>query len=84
MVAGKTRKSKAKGTKRLKGSAFAYPKTKAYPINTRKRARAALAYSARSSTRGSYAHVARAVKRRYPDMAVGGKKKKRSRRKKRK
>jgi hypothetical protein len=74
MAKGRTRRSSAKGTKRLKSSSFAYPKTRAYPINTRKRARAALAYSARKSTRGSYAQVAKAVKRKYPSMKLKGKK----------
>jgi 2-hydroxychromene-2-carboxylate isomerase len=68
-------KSTAKGVKRLKSSSFAYPKTRKYPINTKKRARAALAYAARSDTAGSYAHVARAVRKKYPGIKVGGKKK---------
>lgn len=57
--------SKAKGTKRLKASDFAYPKRRAYPINTMKRARAALRLAGKSSTSGSYAHVAKAVRRKY-------------------
>jgi hypothetical protein len=64
-------KSTAKGTKRLPASAFAYPKTRQYPINTRKRARAALSRAAQPGTSGSYAKVAAAVRRRYPSMAVG-------------
>jgi hypothetical protein len=48
--------------KRLKSSQFAYPKTREYPINTAKRARAALAYAARSTTSGSYGHVLRRIK----------------------
>jgi hypothetical protein len=54
--------STAKGVKRLKASQFAYPKTREYPINTAKRARAALAYSARSTTSGSYGHVLGRIK----------------------
>jgi len=54
--------SSAKGVKRLPDSAFAYPKTREYPINTAKRARAALAYSARSTTSGSYSHVLKRIK----------------------
>jgi 2-hydroxychromene-2-carboxylate isomerase len=69
------RKSTAKGTKRLKASAFAYPKTRKYPINTKKRARAALAYAARSDTAGSYSHVAAKVRKKYPGIKLGGKKK---------
>ena len=71
-MARRMTKSSARGTKRLPRSAFAYPSKRAYPINTRKRARAALAYSARSGTSGSYSHVARAVHRRYPGMKLRG------------
>jgi hypothetical protein len=63
------RASSAKGVKRLKSSQFAYPRTREYPINTAKRARAALAYSARSTTSGSYRHVLARVKR-SPNPAV--------------
>lgn len=70
---GKTpRKSSAPGVRHLSTSQFAYPKQRAYPIDTPARARAALAYAARSTTRGTRAHVAAAVKRKYPDMQVGG------------
>ena len=69
-------KSTAKGVKRLKASQFAYPKTRKYPINTRKRARAALSYAARKDTAGSYSTVAKKVKKKYPGL-VGGKKKRR-------
>ena len=54
-------RSTAKGVKRLRSSQFAYPKTRKYPINTAKRARAALAYAGRKSTAGSYAHVRRRI-----------------------
>ena len=53
--------------KRLPASAFAYPRTRSYPIDTLARARNALARAAQSNTKGSYAHVARAVRRRYGD-----------------
>lgn len=49
----------------LPAGAFVYRSRRAYPINTLKRARAALAYAARRNTSGSYATVARAVRRRY-------------------
>lgn len=62
-------KSSAKGVKRLKSSQFAYPKTRKYPINTKKRARAALSYAARKDTAGSYSHVARKVRKKYPGLA---------------
>lgn len=65
MPRGKMKKSSAKGTKRLKSSDFAYPSKRAYPINTKKRARNALARAAQKGTSGSYAHVARRVRAKY-------------------
>jgi hypothetical protein len=59
------RKSTAKGTKKLKSSDFAYPKTRQYPINTLKRARNALARAAQPGTSGSYSVVLRKVKAKY-------------------
>lgn len=58
---------KSRRRRALPSSAFAYPKTRRYPIDTPARARAALALAARSSTAGSYANVARAVRKRYGD-----------------
>jgi hypothetical protein len=55
-------RSTAKGVKRLRSSQFAYPRTRKYPINTAKRARAALSYSARKNTAGSYSHVLRRIR----------------------
>jgi hypothetical protein len=57
----------------LPSSAFALPSKRLYPINTKSRARAALAYAARPSTRGSYATVRRAVLKRYPELKGSGK-----------
>ena len=51
--------------KKLPSSAFAYPKTRKYPINTVKRAKNALARAAQSGTSGSYSHVAKKVRARY-------------------
>lgn len=51
------RASTAKGVKRLPSSAFAYPKTREYPINTAKRMRSALAFASRSTTSGSRATI---------------------------
>jgi hypothetical protein len=65
---------KASTRKRLPASKFVYPKAKKYPIDTKKRARAALAYSARKDTYGSYSTVARAVRKRYPSITTKGKK----------
>ena len=62
------RKSTAKGAKKLKSSQFAYPKTRKYPINTKNRARAALSYSARKDTAGSYSHVAKKVRKKFPGL----------------
>lgn len=69
------RASTARGTRRLPSSAFAYPKTRQYPINTKRRARNALARSAQRGTSGNYATVRRAVLRRYPSMRKSGGKK---------
>ena len=56
---------KAARRRKLPSSAFAYPRTRRYPIDTVKRARNALARAAQPGTKGSYAHVARAVRRRH-------------------
>jgi hypothetical protein len=56
---------KASSRRALPKSAFAIPSRRLYPINTVKRARAALSYSARPDTRGSYATVRRAIAKRY-------------------
>ena len=55
----------ARRRKALPKSAFAYPSQRKYPIDTPARARNALARAAQSQTSGSYAHVARAVRKRY-------------------
>jgi hypothetical protein len=43
---------------------------KAYPIDTKKRARNALARAAQSHTGGTYAKVERAVNRKWPSIAT--------------
>ena len=68
-------KSTAKGTKKLSPSKFAYPRLRKYPIDTRARARNALARAAQDGTFGSLAHVRRAVARRYPGLGSKTKKK---------
>lgn len=55
----------ARKRKSLPASAFAYPRQRKYPIDTPARARNALARAAQAKTSGTYAHVARAVRRRY-------------------
>ena len=54
----------------LKPSQFAYPKQRKYPIDTPKRARAALSRAAQRKTAGSYRTVERAVNRRYPSITT--------------
>ena len=56
---------KAATRKKLPSSAFAYPKQRKYPINTKARARAALGYAGQKRTFGSYSHVAKKVRARY-------------------
>lgn len=58
---------KAARRKRLPNSSFAYPRTRKYPIDTKARARNALARAAQSNTSGSYSHVAKAVRRKWGD-----------------
>ena len=58
----------SKRRKALPKSAFAIPSKRLYPIDTKARARSALSYAARSSTRGSYSTVRKAVLKRYPSM----------------
>lgn len=59
---------RAKQRNSLPKSKFALPSQRKYPIDTKKRARAALSYSARKDTAGSYATVRRAVLKRYPSL----------------
>jgi len=62
----------------LPASKVVYPKSSrvggkgrnAYPIDTPKRARAALSRAAQSKTAGSYRTVERAVNRRYPSITT--------------
>jgi len=72
---------KAAQRKAIPRSKFVYPpgsrvggKRGKYPITSPRRARAALAYSARSNTAGSYATVAKKVRRMYPGISTKGKK----------
>lgn len=61
-------KLNAKKRKALPKSSFAIPSMRAYPIHDKAHARAALAYSKRKNTKGSYSTVRAAVAKRYPDM----------------
>lgn len=64
----------AKRRKALPKSAFALPGQRKYPIDTKARARAALAYAARASTAGKYKTVRAAVTKKYPSLKKSGKK----------
>jgi hypothetical protein len=69
---------KAATRRRLPASSFAYPSVRKYPINTKARARNALARAAQSKTYGTYGHVARRVKARYGSaIKVSGTRRKR-------
>jgi len=69
---------RAKQRAALPASKVVYPKSSrvggkgrnAYPIDTPKRARAALSFAARRNTAGSYRTVERAVNRRYPQIST--------------
>jgi len=55
----------ARTRRSLPRSAFAYPRTRSFPIDTKARARNALARAAQAHTKGTYQHVARAVRRKW-------------------
>lgn len=61
-------KMRSRQRRRLPKSAFALPSKRKYPINTKARARAALAYSARKTTEGSPRTIRRAVLKKYPSL----------------
>ena len=63
---------------KLPKSAFALPSKRKYPIDTKKRAKAALSYAARSDTEGAYSTIRAKVLKRYPSLkkSGGGKRKK--------
>jgi hypothetical protein len=61
----------AKQRRALPASAYAYPKTRRYPIDSVERARSALSRAGQSSTRGSYQHVAKAVRRSRHGEKIG-------------
>jgi hypothetical protein len=68
---------KAAKRKSLRKSDFVYPpgsriggRPGRYPIDTKKRARAALRYSARADTAGTYKTVSNKVHKRYPSLST--------------
>lgn len=67
----------SKRRNRLKSSSFALPSKRKYPIDTRNRARNALARVAQYGTPSEKAQVRKAVKRKYPSIQVAGLKKRR-------
>lgn len=66
---------------RLPKSSFALPSKRKYPIDTKKRAKAALSYAARSDTAGSYSTIRAKVLKRYPSLKKTTKKGRRRKRK---
>lgn len=66
----------ARRRKKLPKSAFAIPSKRLYPIDTKARARNALARAAQSGTRGSYSTVRKAVIKRYPSLGEASRKRK--------
>jgi hypothetical protein len=54
--------------RRLPKRAFALPSQRKYPIDTKRRAVAALAYARRRTTAGAYATIRRKVIARYPSL----------------
>lgn len=65
----------SKGRKRMKSSSFAIPGKRKYPINDKAHARNALARVAQFGSSSEKARVRRAVKRKFPSIKVGGRKK---------
>jgi len=67
---------KAAKRKSLRKSDFVYPPgsriggSQGYPIDTKKRARAALRYSARADTAGTYKPLSHKVYQRYPSLST--------------
>jgi len=64
----------AKRRKSLSKKSFALPGQRKYPIDTPGRARNALARVSHHGTPAQKAKVKAAVRRKYPSIAVGGKK----------
>lgn len=67
-------KMTARKRKRLPKSSFALPGKRKYPVDTKARARNALARVAQHGTAAEKKAVKSKVRKRYPSIAVGGKK----------
>lgn len=66
---------KAATRRKIPRSSFIYPKQRKYPIDTKKRARAALSYGARRDTFGNPNYIRSKVYKRYPSLRKNKKKK---------
>lgn len=76
------KKSKPKGKyKNLKASQFGLAAQRKYPLNTKKRARNAIARASQHATAAQKAQIRRRVKAKYPSIkqSTGSKKRKRRR-----
>ena len=62
----------AKKRHSLPASDFVFPKTKGYPVDTERRAKAALSYGARNLSSGDLAKVRRKVHTRFPGIKIAG------------
>lgn len=67
-------KMTARKRKRLPKSSFAVPGKRKYPVDTKARARNALARVAQHGTPAEKKQVKAKVRKRYPSIAVAGKK----------
>jgi hypothetical protein len=70
----KSPKMTAKKRRSLPKSSFGVPSKRKYPLDTKGRARNALARVSQHGTSNEKAQVRKAVKRKYPSIAVGGRK----------
>jgi len=61
-------KLSSKRRKALPRSSFALPSQRKYPIDTKARAKSALAYASRSDTAGAYSTIRAKVLKRYPSL----------------
>lgn len=59
---------KAGKRRSLPPSSFVYPKQRKYPIDTKKRAKAALSYGSRKDTFGNPNYIRSKVYKRYPSL----------------
>lgn len=75
-------KMTARKRKRLPKTSFAVPSKRKYPVDTKARARNALARVAQHGTASEKKAVKAKVRKRYPSIAVDGKKTSRRSRKK--